>query len=190
MTKNSPEILMLRSEIEQSVNRLIRTPSDFEFLVGVIWKRMHITISPTTLKRLWGYIEGADVTRRSTLNILSQFLGYEHWDGFLANLHETAPEGSDFILANHVQVSSLSEGATVTVSWQPDRKCVFLFLGGTRFRVVSAINSKLQVGDTFDCSFFIPHEPLYIDNLIQGNNPPTPFALGTKGGLVEVVVTK
>lgn len=188
MTKHSPEVLMLRYEIEQSVNRQIRTPSDFEFLVGVIWERMHITISPTTLKRLWGYIEGADITRRSTLNILSQFLGYEHWDAFLEKLHETAPEGSDFIMSSYIQTSNLQEGNTVMVSWKPDRKCTFLFLGGTKFRVVASLHSKLQIGDTFDCSFFILHEPLYIDNLIQGNNPPTAFVVGTKGGLEEIVV--
>lgn len=188
MTKHSPEILMLRYEIEQSVNRQIRTPSDFEFLVGVIWERMHVTISPTTLKRLWGYIEGADMTRRSTLNILSQFLGYEHWDAFLVKLHDSAPDASDFIVSQSVKTSELHEGNTVTVSWKPDRKCTFLFLGGIKFRVVSALNSKLQVGNTFECSFFIHHEPLYIDNLIQEDNPPTPFVLGTKGGLEEIMV--
>lgn len=188
MTKHSPEILMLRYEIEQSVNRLIRTPSDFEFLVGVIWERMHVTISPTTLKRLWGYIEGADVTRRSTLNILSQFLGYENWEAYLTKLHDSSPEGSNFIVSKSVQTSSLHKGNTITVSWKPDRTCTFLFLGKLQFRVVVAKNSKLQVGDTFECPFFILHEPLYIDNLIQGNNPPTPFVIGTKGGLEDIVV--
>ena len=66
MNKYSPAIASLRLDIEQSVKRKIRTPYDFEFLSGVIWERLHENISPTTLKRLWGYIDGADTTRRTT----------------------------------------------------------------------------------------------------------------------------
>ena len=57
MNKYSPEIATLRMDIEQSVKRKIRTPYDFEFLAGVIWERLHENLSPTTLKRLWGYID-------------------------------------------------------------------------------------------------------------------------------------
>lgn len=62
MDKRAPEILSLRQDIEREVKRQIRTPYDFEFLAGVIWERLHENISPTTLKRLWGYIDGADTT--------------------------------------------------------------------------------------------------------------------------------
>ena len=82
MNKRAPEILCLRKDIESEVKRKIRTPYDFEFLVGVIWERMHENISPTTLKRLWGYIDGAETTRRSTLCLLSRFLGYEEFQGW------------------------------------------------------------------------------------------------------------
>lgn len=63
MNKYAPEIASLRQDIEQPVKRKIRTPYDFEFLSGAIWERLHENISPTTLKRLWGYIDGADTTR-------------------------------------------------------------------------------------------------------------------------------
>ena len=86
MNKNAPEILALRMDIEREVKRRIRTPYDFEFLTGVVWERLHEHISPTTLKRLWGYIDGADTTRRTTLCLLSQFLGYADWEAYLAAL--------------------------------------------------------------------------------------------------------
>ena len=73
MNKYAPEIASLRLDIEQSVKRKIRTPYDFEFLSGVIWERLHENISPTTLKRLWGYIEGADTTRRTTYHPSSAY---------------------------------------------------------------------------------------------------------------------
>ena len=33
-----------------------------------------------TLKRLWGYIDGADETRSSTLDIISRTLGFRDWE--------------------------------------------------------------------------------------------------------------
>jgi len=86
MNKNAPEILALRQDIEYEVKRRIKTPYDFEFLSGVIWERLHDNISPTTLQRLWGYIDGADTTRRTTLCLLSRFLGYADWEAYLAAL--------------------------------------------------------------------------------------------------------
>ncbi|MCR4847913.1 MAG: hypothetical protein K5920_03560, partial [Bacteroidales bacterium] len=63
MKKTSPEIAELKKQIEASVKRKMMTPTDFIFLSGAVWDRTHETMSPTTLKRLWGYIDGADKTR-------------------------------------------------------------------------------------------------------------------------------
>lgn len=52
--------------IEDNLKRKMRTPNDFIFLVGAVWERTRQTISPTTLKRLWGYIDGADETRNNS----------------------------------------------------------------------------------------------------------------------------
>ena len=95
MNKKSPEIVSLRQDIESEVKRLIKTPYDFEFLAGVIWERLHEYISPTTLKRLWGYIEGADTTRRSTLCLLSKFLGYKDWEAYLEYLKQCEDDESE-----------------------------------------------------------------------------------------------
>ena len=37
MNKFDPEIVSLRRDIENEVKRKIKTPYDFEFLVGVVW---------------------------------------------------------------------------------------------------------------------------------------------------------
>ena len=78
MQKTSPEITELKKRIETSVKRKMKTPTDFIFLSGAVFERTRETMSPTTLKRLWGYIEGADQTRNSTLEILARFLGFDN----------------------------------------------------------------------------------------------------------------
>ena len=79
---NNQNIDRLRKSIEAQVDRKMRTPKDFDFLSEQIFDKLHQTVSPTTLKRLWGYLSETAVPRTSTLNILSQFVDYENWDAF------------------------------------------------------------------------------------------------------------
>ncbi len=79
---NNQHIDRLRESIEAQVDRKMRTPKDFDFLSEQIFEKEHQTVSPTTLKRMWGYLSEAVVPRISTLNILSQFIGYDDWDSF------------------------------------------------------------------------------------------------------------
>lgn len=119
MKKTSPEIHELKKQIEDRLKRKMKTPNDFIFLSGVIWERTHETISPTTLKRLWGYIDGADETRGSTLDILSRSLGYQDWDDFLAKIEKGS--GSNPVVSFHIGIDKLQAGDRVYVSWKPDR---------------------------------------------------------------------
>jgi len=166
----------------------MKTPNDFIFLSGVIWECTHQTLSPTTLKRLWGYIDGADEPRSSTLDILSHLLGFRDWDDFLKQINCTS--GSAMVVSPHIDISDMAAGDRVFVSWMPDRKCIFRYLGGTEFIVEKAENSKLKVGDTFSANLFILHEPLYISDLVHGKNPPVPFVIGNRDGLCELELLK
>ena len=184
MQKTSPEIAELKHRIETNLKRKMKTPTDFIFLSGAVFERTRETMSPTTLKRLWGYLEGADQTRNSTLEILSQFLGFSGWDQFVEEIDKD--NGSDKVLSPHIDAKELNTGDRVKVSWRPDRRCIFRYLGDQQFEVEAAENSKLKVGNTFYCSLFILGEPLYISCLVQSKNPPVDFVVGNKGGLCEL----
>ena len=186
MNKNAPEILALRMDIEQEVKRLIRTPYDFEFLAGVIWERLHENISPTTLKRLWGYIDGADITRRSTLCILSRFLGYSDWESYMTALANRSDIESTTFEGEGLNIDDLQPGDCVEVTWLPNRRCVFRYEGDVHFVVTEAENAKLHVGDRFETACFITGKPMYLDRLVRGNEPPTAYVAGSKNGLTSV----
>lgn len=72
----------LRESVEGVVERKMKTPKDFEFLSECIFEKFHERISPTTLKRLWGYLSETTTPRKSTLDILSMFVGYDNWKEF------------------------------------------------------------------------------------------------------------
>ena len=184
--KNSSEVFELRKELERSLGKKLKTPADFEFCVGAIWERLHQNISPTTLKRMWGYIEGADTTRLSTLNLLSHYLGYSDWDGFRRHLEENSESQSNEMINPTLLSSTLQKGARVEIQWQPNRRCVLEYLGENSFVVIESEHSKLQKGNTFECLSFYLHHPLYIDNLVQGNNAPVSFVVGKRDGLTVV----
>lgn len=186
MNKNAPEILQLRIDIEHNISRRICTPYDFEFLAGIIWERLHQTISPTTLKRLWGYIDGADTTRRTTLCLLSQFLGYKDWEDYLQCLVRRTDIESRTFTENGILTADLSVGQCVEVTWLPNRKCVFRYDGEGTFYVLKAENAKIHEGDTFVCSCFLQGQPMYLDHLVQGTNAPVAYIAGSKSGLVSV----
>ncbi len=184
MKKNCPEILQLRRDIEISVQRNINTPADFEFLSGVIWERTKTAISTSTLKRLWGYIEGADNTRQCTLELLSKTLGYKSWKAYTEYLEESSPDQSDFLTQNkHVCSDELSIGDVLELKWMPNRECTIQYLGKCKFEINKAINTKLKTGDTFYCRFFIVGQPLYIDNLIHNGESPTTYVIGKRDGI-------
>ncbi len=79
------DITSLRESIEEAVGRKIQKPRDFGFLSGRIFEQLHENISPTTLKRVWGYLHDTDSQISiTTLNILARFLGYSDFDAFSA----------------------------------------------------------------------------------------------------------
>ena len=93
MDVHDQDIDRLKAAIEMAVDRKMHTPKDFEFLSEKIFEKVHQTVSPTTLKRLWGYLSETSAPRISTLNILAQFVGFDTWADFCQN--ETTAENQD-----------------------------------------------------------------------------------------------
>lgn len=190
MEIDRPEIYELRLRIETSIKRKIQTPADFDFLRGIIWERTHEQISTSTLKRLWGYVDGIDNARNSTLNVLSKALGYENWDAFILKLKSENMDNSDLVMSESVSSSDLKIGDRLMIAWQPNRVCRLKYLGDNQFEVMESQNSKLKVGDTFRCGLFILGEPVYINDLRQNNGTGEPklFVIGNKSGLTKLRV--
>ena len=190
MEIDRPEIYELRLRIEASIKRKIETPADFDFLRGIIWERTHEQISTSTLKRLWGYVDGIDNARNSTLNVLSKALGYESWDAFILKLKSENMDNSDLVMSESVSSGDLKIGDMLMIAWQPNRVCRLKYLGDNQFEVMESQNSKLKVGDTFRCGLFILGEPVYINDLRQNNGTGEPklFVIGNKSGLTKLRV--
>ena len=51
----------------------MRTPKDFQYLSEEIFRQLHQTLSPSTLKRLWGYFPPVHQPHPFTLDLLHRF---------------------------------------------------------------------------------------------------------------------
>lgn len=184
MTDNN-DILLLRQMVEDSVARKMKTPADFQFLTGIISERCKESLSVSTLKRVWGYVDGYDNTRYLTLSILARCVGFRDWEDFCKN-HDHAEDTSNMVVGRAINPADLAVGDRLSISWAPDRRMLIEHLGDSSFKVLQSENSKLKAGDTFHCGYFIIGEPLYLDNFVHGTNAPTLFVVGNKGGLTAV----
>lgn len=175
----------LCEEIEATLHKQIQTPKDFEFLRERIYARLHVLVSRTTLMRSWGYLDDGVTPRTNTLNILSHFLGYRDWEDYRQNTScPKAPQSSPVMNRRLSVLTSLTRGERLRLIWQPDRICDVEYLGDLTFRVIASDNTRLHTGDTFQCSLIIEGEPLYIDNLTQGERPPIAYVCGKKSGVM------
>ena len=177
------EYRKLCTEIERKVGKSIQTPMDFELLEEKIEVKIKEHISASTLMRIWGYRQGVS-TRQTTLDALARYLGYADYVTFCQWASENNDEPqSDEVMACHLRTADMTAGQQVELSWYPDRWCVVQLQQGKRFEVVEAEQTKLSVGDTFECDIFIEGEPLYLNQLIHEGHPPMVFVAGKKGGI-------
>lgn len=185
--QNENELAQLRSLIEDSVGKKMTSPSDFQFLSGVIAARCRETLGVTTLKRLWGYIEGYDTIRESTLNLLARCVGFHSWEDYLTQ-YAAGGESSKMVFGKTLLSEQLPAEALLQISWAPDRQCIFKHCSNGDFVVIESRNSKLKVGDTFHCQYFIVGQPLYLSHLQQQDKKTEMFVVGNKVGISELRV--
>lgn len=175
----------LCKDIETALCHRMQTPKDFENLRERIYARLHVLVSRTTLMRLWGYVEEDVYPRLYTLNTLAQYLGYQDWEEYNQNALLPKEQQSTPILSRRISViEDLVVGDCLRLTWQPNRTCDVFYKGELTFCVISAENTRLRIGNTFCCSVIIEGEPLYIDNLKQGNQPPIAYVCGKKTGVM------
>lgn len=183
----------LRTYVEDAANIRPKIRSDFESLANAIAKRLGANgrLSATTLMRLWGYVNERPKTRVTTLNILAQYVGYVNFDAFEKSIEKNGEKVQSGILAGRTLRSSmLSEGDLIEIRWNPNRVVAIRSLGKSRFFVVRSENSKLQVGDTFECLFFVQNEPLFIDRLKHNDQQLSSYVCGRDDGIQYRLVTQ
>ena len=191
VSRSAKELANLRDDIRKRAGFQDKTlsPSDFDFLESDIKKELpQAAINAKTLKRFFGYDKTPESSfvRLYTLDVLSQYVGYESWNAYLEHLQLLEGSGSGDFKGEEINVDDLSFGETLQIAWQPNRESTLKYLGNQQFEIIETENSKWQVGDTFFCKHFISGKPLYVDNLTDKNGilKSTMYVVGKDLGIV------
>jgi hypothetical protein len=192
--KNENQYQAICDAVEKHVGMKMVRSQDFDWLAEKILEQQHQMVSANTLKRLWGYFDHVRVeTRKSVLDLLAQYLGYSNYVVFVQTLEMVAAnKSSDEVNTNHLEVKKLPVGQRICVTWLPDRRVVMEHLGQGRCIIREVENSKLCVGDTFNCHLLIDGEPLFLGSLSRVGKSPSEsvaYQAGKQGGIhFEVLI--
>jgi hypothetical protein len=162
----------------------LRLPSDCEYLALDIESKTGVRIGSTTLKRLLGFAPDERTPHSSTLDAIARYLGYAHWD----ELSKIEDEGNSDFDAHDDELRSadLQLGASVEITYLPDRRLVLQYLGDNHYRVIESQNSKLQEGDEVEILSFVLHHPLLVISVCRNGESLGQFMAGRISGLSSI----
>jgi len=180
---NTPEIQELIRLVEQKYGKSLDTTTDFEVFSLYLEKNRQGSVSSSTLKRLWGYVNDMRKPRTATLDILAAYIGHPSYDKFVEWLKKSPLYNSSYFSAFQLSSSDIAKGAVIEIGWQPNRIVKLKYIGDSFYEVLEVENSKLMVGDRFMTGCFIKGLPLYLPYIIRDGSKTPPFIAGRNGGL-------
>lgn len=192
----SPEELkgFAKDLIEQRTGRQFSVLHDFDWLATEILQTTHTYISPTTLRRFWGYQEHANL-RPASLDVIAAYLGYSSWKAFADAVAAGKSPQSGSIARRCLMADNLDCGTHIELRWPPERRVVVRYEGCQTFSIVSVEGSKLRPGGVFRCMMILENEPLYLASLTYPNSEteqqdakPTDYVCGQTNGVQFKVI--
>ena len=184
----TPEIEELKSQLEQDFGKTLCTTTDFEVFSMHIQKKTKANVSPSTLKRMWGYVNDSHKPRMDTLDRLAMCLGHKNYASFVRWLKTSTRYNSSFFAAEQLTSNDIGTGSTVEIGWAPNRLVTLRYLGNSQYEVTGSANSKMRKGDRFTTGCFIKGQPLYLPYIERNEERTAPFVAGRNGGLTIITL--
>lgn len=177
----------LLNEVKFATGLKMNKHRDFVALSEIIFNKTHETISPTTLKRLWGVVTDQQCNPSThTLDLIAESINYKSYKLFCRQCERREKKGknqSELFFGSGCYSEDLDPDDEIIVKWLPNRQCVFRYLGNSKFVVLESKNSQLDVGDTFSCEAFIENEVLNVHKLSHGGKENLCYRAGLDKGI-------
>ena len=120
--------------------------------------------------------------------VRQEYLGSPNWPALLLSLSNGSSSFTH--VDGELRSSDLEVGQVVEISYLPNRKIRFAYLGDEKFEIVAKENSKLQKGDVCTISSFIVRYPLIIRNVVRRNTALGSYSAARAGGITTVKILK
>lgn len=177
---NHPLIPILRGKIETVAGHSISSQQQVSQLAAQLY------LNEDTIRRIWGLRDSNyQHIRRTTLDILCQYVGFQDWNDFADKMSKNASTDSTEVAGhNTIFAEQMQQGAKVRIGWLPDRQCVICFCEGTEWIVEEVENSHtLRKGDRFRCSSIAEGLPLYLDDVTREHKTIGSVLIGKGHGI-------
>ena len=79
---DSPKIVELRAAVERRFGNTIETRANFSRLASEVERITKEHLAENTLRRMWGKLDSYATVYTRTLDVLSRYVGYRHWNAF------------------------------------------------------------------------------------------------------------
>ena len=188
--KEIPELQYLLELVEKQYGRKLSTTTDFESLSVIIEKATGDLLSSSTLKRLYGYVSLNTVPRKTTIDILSRFIGNRDYETFRISLSNDPQFSSRFFSAKTVTTSELKAGDRLRIGWPANRIVTLNYLGDDLFEVETSVNASLVKGDRFRQVSFMKGYPLYLSRILRDGDYTPAYVAGMNSGLNLIEIVK
>ncbi len=149
-----------------------------------------IGIGETTVKRMLGLVgenspERRRVPHNSTMDLLSQWLGYESYKALMSELNES-DVASEFTSMESVDAKSLDVGSQIQIRYEPSRLIIMTFLGNEEFVINESKNSKLRKGDRIKLTHLMLGQEMIVKEVIRGDKNLGGYRAAKDGGLTSL----
>lgn len=184
MILNSLQIERLSEKIGQDVT----TPAGASYLCLDIESKTGISLGLNTVKRLVGVIPSDGSPRKTTLNVLANYLGYPSWDLLE---EDTEMEGSVFGRKDiFIEMSDLEKNTVVEICWKPDRRILIRHDGTGQYTVMKSENSKLRPGDILSLSQLAIGFPFLANKVFRAEKPLGSYRAADGAGITRFNIIK
>lgn len=174
-------------KIEEKLGMEIKYPQQCEIVAQAIEDTTGQTIGISTIKRMYGFINEERIPRQSTMDIISEFLGYKDYKLMAKDLHEDS-DISDFMWMESVEPENLSVGTQLQITYDPKRLLILTYLGDYKFIVNESKRSKLQKGDTLEIHQLVVGHELVVNDVIRDGESKGSYTGAKQGGLTSIEI--
>ncbi len=166
------------------------TPTEFNELSLLIKKKTGRSLSLSSIKRIWGYVEYKGFPSVTTLNTLAQYNEFKDWESFMVDKAASDSDDSSFIEKTMINTDTLQTGDRLMLGWGNGKSCEIECVAHMRFRVSSSKNIKLQPGDTFTLHAVCVSHPIYVSDIERGDTRIPAYIGAKRGGITTISVLR
>jgi hypothetical protein len=176
----------LKNRIEMRFGKSIQYPKDCEAIALSVSKHCNEKISATTMMRLFGLIKSNSKPSLYTLDLISQYAGFQSWNAVFNSNSLNEDVHSEQI--DKLAINSLHLNQLIQIKYSANKLLKLKYIGSMNFEVTMVENNKLQIGDIITV-FYIEHNyPFVCENVTRNGKELGKYIGGEKGYVIDILI--